>query len=69
MTTQFEPSHPHHPHHLECPRCGRHTIVIQGETRYFCLSCGWRRDTADEWDPLHLIVLAIALLIALLLII
>jgi ribosomal protein L37AE/L43A len=41
--------HPHHPHHLECPDCGRHTVVTQGESRYACLNCHWRRDIAEDW--------------------
>ncbi|WP_155523467.1 hypothetical protein [Nodosilinea nodulosa] len=44
-----EGSHPHHPHHLECPHCGRHTIVTKAESYYVCLNCGWERDLANAW--------------------
>ncbi|MGJ3253852.1 MAG: hypothetical protein ACFE0J_22370 [Elainellaceae cyanobacterium] len=55
MMSQLEPSHPQHPHHLECPRCGKHTIVIQGDSRYVCLNCSWRRDITDDAGPLQVI--------------
>ncbi|WP_035992664.1 hypothetical protein [Leptolyngbya sp. KIOST-1] len=42
-------SHPHHPHHLECPHCGRHTIVTKAESYYVCLNCGWERDLSNEF--------------------
>jgi ribosomal protein L37E len=42
-------SHPQHPHHLECPRCGRHTIVTKAESYYVCLHCGWERDLSRDW--------------------
>ena len=30
---------------IECPRCGKHSIVKQGNTDYHCLNCGFHRDT------------------------
>lgn len=48
-TAWIETSHPDHPHHLECPRCGRHTVVTKAEGYYVCLSCGWERDLTNEW--------------------
>lgn len=44
MTYTPDSPHPQHPHHLECPRCGKHTVVVRGETRYACLNCNWWRD-------------------------
>lgn len=32
------------PPQLECPHCGRHTVVMHGESLYVCLSCDWVRD-------------------------
>lgn len=42
----------------ECPRCGRHTIVQQSETRWTCLNCNFSKDLSyrrhaeskDEFD-------------------
>ena len=35
---------------LECPRCGRHTIVkSHSDRRFSCLSCRWFRDLEQEW--------------------
>ncbi|MBO9999462.1 MAG: hypothetical protein J7641_10730 [Cyanobacteria bacterium SID2] len=28
----------------ECPRCGRHTIVQQSESRWTCLNCNFSKD-------------------------
>jgi DNA-directed RNA polymerase subunit RPC12/RpoP len=49
---------------MECPRCGRRTIVPHGESLYVCLNCGWRRDLSEsswngpgEWIIAALIVL------------
>lgn len=52
----------HITHHLECPRCHSHNIVVHGENRYVCLSCGWVRDVSSGWiegPPLFLVFLAI----------
>lgn len=32
----------------ECPRCGRHTIVQQSETRWTCLNCDFSKDLAHR---------------------
>lgn len=32
---------------IECPQCGKHTIVQHQETRYICLSCNWEKDVAE----------------------
>jgi ribosomal protein L37E len=50
LVPYVEGAHPHHPHHLECPRCGRHTIVTKAESYYVCLHCGWERDLSNEWS-------------------
>jgi|GEM_PF-2073306 len=57
MTYTPDSPHPQHPHHLECPRCGKHTVVTQGETRYVCLSCNWRRDlNYFQWDDFPILL-------------
>jgi rubredoxin len=66
MLTQPAP-HPHHPHELECPRCGRHSVVLHGESRYVCLACGWERDAAEgEGLPFWLLIPAVVLALILL---
>lgn len=61
-------AHPQHPHHLECPHCGKHTIVVHGESCYVCLNCGWRFDTQNEWAPVPLPVILLTLFIVLLIV-
>lgn len=48
MPLSHESHHPQHPHNLECPRCGRHSIVTRGENVFQCLNCHWRRDLPDS---------------------
>jgi ribosomal protein S27AE len=36
-----------HPSALECPRCGKHTIVNHHDGVYQCLNCGFKRDFSD----------------------
>ncbi|MBD0267444.1 MAG: hypothetical protein ICV77_04030 [Cyanobacteria bacterium Co-bin8] len=67
VMNSLEPHHPHHPHHLECPDCGRHTVVTQGESRYVCLNCSWRRDIDNEWGAGFIPITALAGLLLLLL--
>lgn len=68
MIHSLETTHAHHPHHLECPRCGRHTVVLHGESRYVCLSCGWSRDVSDEWNvPILPLLFLVGIFLALLL--
>ena len=31
-------------HALECPKCGKHSIVQHKSDVYCCLNCGFRRD-------------------------
>ena len=57
--------HPIHPHHLECPRCGRHAVVVQGDNHFVCIACGWWRDTTEHWNPIPLILLLLGLLLLL----
>ncbi|MGB0563081.1 MAG: hypothetical protein ACPGVO_14945 [Spirulinaceae cyanobacterium] len=47
MAYQSDMIHPKHPHNLECPHCKKHTVVLRGEDRYVCLSCGWWEDLND----------------------
>lgn len=37
----------------ECPQCGRHTIVQQGEYRWVCLNCSFTKDLSppDSSSP------------------
>lgn len=38
---------------MECPRCGKRTIVPHGDSLYICLNCGWRRDVSElSWNGL-----------------
>lgn len=70
MTSPHDPIHPQHPHHLECPRCGRRAVVVRGESRFICLSCGWQRNVDDPWgcSPLFLmIMMAVTVLLIVLL--
>ncbi|WP_017659867.1 hypothetical protein [Baaleninema simplex] len=32
----------------ECPRCGRHTIVQQSESRWTCLNCNFSKDLSRD---------------------
>lgn len=67
MVNQLDTLHPNHPHHLECPKCGRHTVVLQGDSYYACIACGWRRDIAEEREFLPLpIIIVLAIIIVLL---
>lgn len=60
MTYTPNSPHPHHPHHLECPRCGKHTVVVRGETRYVCLNCNWWRDlNQTQWDDFPILLATI----------
>jgi hypothetical protein len=29
---------------VECPKCGKHTVVRQSEHHYLCLNCDFQRD-------------------------
>jgi len=35
---------------IVCPRCGKATIVLHGDSTYVCLDhkCGFRHDVADD---------------------
>lgn len=33
---------------LECPRCGRHSIIHVGDQTYACLNCGFRRNLSSS---------------------
>jgi uncharacterized Zn finger protein (UPF0148 family) len=32
---------------IECPKCGKNSVVKQGSV-YFCINCRFRRNVADE---------------------
>ncbi|MEC5030349.1 MAG: hypothetical protein SAL07_10580 [Oscillatoria sp. PMC 1051.18] len=54
---------------VECPRCGRHTIVQESATQWTCLNCSFSKDLSKPGlgslvIVLGLIFLAIALLLA-----
>lgn len=66
LSQSSEVVHPIHPHHLECPRCGRHAVVIQGDNHFVCIACGWWRDTTEHWNfPIPFIIVLIVLLLIL----
>ncbi|MGK7888722.1 MAG: hypothetical protein AB4042_05265 [Leptolyngbyaceae cyanobacterium] len=44
MTNQILPSRPL----LECPSCGKHTIVEYRTAFYRCIACDFERDLAEE---------------------
>lgn len=58
---------PQFPQHLECPKCGKQTIVQRDRDVYRCISCGFRRDLSES--PLTKFAEAILGLFALLLLI
>ncbi|GEM_PF-5740930 len=33
---------------LECPRCGKHSILHVGDQTYACLNCGFRRSLSNS---------------------
>lgn len=33
---------------IECPKCGKHTVVQRSETVFQCISCDFKRDLARE---------------------
>ncbi|MGB3494984.1 MAG: hypothetical protein WBA57_19800 [Elainellaceae cyanobacterium] len=33
---------------LECPRCGKHSIIHVGDQTYACLNCGFRRNLSNS---------------------
>ncbi|PPT11252.1 hypothetical protein CKA32_002088 [Geitlerinema sp. FC II] len=35
---------------LECPKCGRHTIVRSSETQWSCINCDFSRDLQHDRD-------------------
>lgn len=34
---------------IECPKCGKHTVVQRSETVFQCISCDFKRDLAKEF--------------------
>lgn len=50
--------------HIECPRCGRRSIVEHGEGRFSCVRCGWSRNVADGSEPIPIYVLIAIITIA-----
>ncbi|TVR16588.1 MAG: hypothetical protein EA395_00200 [Phormidium sp. GEM2.Bin31] len=37
----------------ECPRCGKSSIVQQGNSRWTCLNCGFSKNLSHHHDHLH----------------
>ncbi|MGC9526309.1 MAG: hypothetical protein ACP5D7_12300 [Limnospira sp.] len=33
---------------IECPKCGKHTVVQRSEAVFQCISCDFKRDLAKE---------------------
>ncbi|MDG2615572.1 hypothetical protein P7L53_04880 [Thermoleptolyngbya sichuanensis XZ-Cy5] len=36
---------------VECPSCGKKTVVLAGPNLYQCLSCDFKRDLSTPKDP------------------
>jgi len=36
---------------IECPKCGKHTVVQRSETVFQCISCDFKRDLTKEPKP------------------
>jgi transcription elongation factor Elf1 len=61
------------PPNLECPKCGKHTIVQRKENLYCCINCDFKRDLdqstqkseADPFMSLLITLLTVVLLLAL----
>lgn len=34
---------------LECPNCGKHSLVAQSRDKYSCLNCNFRRDLSRPY--------------------
>ena len=34
---------------IECPKCGKHTVVQRSEAVFQCISCDFKRDLAKEF--------------------
>ncbi|MGJ3247628.1 MAG: hypothetical protein ACFE0I_16325 [Elainellaceae cyanobacterium] len=66
MLTQIPEWH----QHMECPRCGKHSVVRHGDSTYVCINCGFRCDVSEQPDESNnaLMATAIATLLTLLLI-
>lgn len=52
---------------IECPRCGKHSVVQQTENAYRCLNCNFHRDLSrpGEESTLGLFVAALATVLVL----
>jgi ribosomal protein S27AE len=46
----YLPVRPEHTESLVCPRCGKSTIVLHGDSTYVCLDrqCGFRHDVSNS---------------------
>ncbi|MGF1495731.1 MAG: hypothetical protein ACFB8W_02740 [Elainellaceae cyanobacterium] len=59
---------------IECPKCGKRTVVLHSADVYQCLNCDFRRDLSEHGEepddkkasPLLAIALAVAALLMLL---
>lgn len=61
------PEHPNPP--MECPRCGKRTIVQDGSSIYTCLNCHFRKDVSQAnteapsiWALLMIMVIVLLLI-------
>ncbi|MBE9179465.1 hypothetical protein IQ268_12920 [Oculatella sp. LEGE 06141] len=61
-----EPLHQLH----QCPNCSRQALVQQNSNQFYCLSCGFRQDTAElrtiDYPSLVAILLLFGLIVVLL---
>ncbi len=62
---RFGPSEPYSTNHLSCPRCGHHSIVARGESKYSCLNCNWYRDVSGGGGspPPLLVIIAVIIIL------
>ncbi|MGJ3246006.1 MAG: hypothetical protein ACFE0I_08035 [Elainellaceae cyanobacterium] len=38
---------------LECPKCGKHTIIRSTDMVFQCINCDFRRDMSNQGSPPH----------------
>lgn len=57
MVLNPQTPHPQHPPNLPCPRCGKCTVVLHGDSRYVCLSCRWERNLMKDDEGNFLVFL------------
>ena len=53
---------------IECPRCGKHTVVQRTENAYCCLNCNFHRDLSRSGEESTVGLFITALITVLLLV-